>query len=232
LRPLTPLGTKGNFSDASVRKNDENVLIVRGDRRLADMMFTEYMRLWRHFRFRYTAGKYGGGSGNGNGSSNIGESGATTDASTSSADPMALDGSGKRWWPPFFDQSDARCMQRLAFAGTWCPGDAETEEEEEEAEESITVDESAIDARLERAAQAASRKLRVVDFNGTTGMFELTFAYNRALVALAKELPGRVWDGEKKKWQVPKSSSDALKRFMEANGFGATEAATRGLGGN
>jgi phosphatidylserine/phosphatidylglycerophosphate/cardiolipin synthase-like enzyme len=41
-----------NFSDASTRRNDENMLIIRGDTRVADIYLGEFMRLFNHFRLR------------------------------------------------------------------------------------------------------------------------------------------------------------------------------------
>ena len=41
-----------NFSDASTRKNDENMLVIRGDKRIADLYLSEFMRLFNHFQFR------------------------------------------------------------------------------------------------------------------------------------------------------------------------------------
>ena len=41
-----------NFSDASTRRNDENMLIVRGDRRVADVFVTEFMRMYQHHVWR------------------------------------------------------------------------------------------------------------------------------------------------------------------------------------
>lgn len=42
-----------NFSDASTSENDENMLVIRGDTRVADIYLGEFMRLWRHYNFRY-----------------------------------------------------------------------------------------------------------------------------------------------------------------------------------
>jgi len=54
--PLTddPLVVTGsaNFSDASTRSNDENMLIIRGNTRVADIFLGEFMRLFNHFRLR------------------------------------------------------------------------------------------------------------------------------------------------------------------------------------
>ena len=41
-----------NFSTASTLKNDENMLIIRGDTRVSDIYVTEFMRLWSHYYFR------------------------------------------------------------------------------------------------------------------------------------------------------------------------------------
>jgi phosphatidylserine/phosphatidylglycerophosphate/cardiolipin synthase-like enzyme len=49
--PIVVTGS-ANFSDASTRDNDENMLVVRGDQGVADIYLTEYMRLWNHYAFR------------------------------------------------------------------------------------------------------------------------------------------------------------------------------------
>ena len=41
-----------NFSDASTLSNDENMLVIRGDSRVARIYLGEFMRLWQHYRFR------------------------------------------------------------------------------------------------------------------------------------------------------------------------------------
>ena len=41
-----------NFSEASTRRNDENMLVMRGDLRAADVFFTEFIRLHRHHAWR------------------------------------------------------------------------------------------------------------------------------------------------------------------------------------
>ena len=46
------IGGSANFSDASTIKNDENMLLVRGNTRVADIYFGEFMRLFSHFSFR------------------------------------------------------------------------------------------------------------------------------------------------------------------------------------
>ena len=48
----TVITGSANFSLASVENNDENMLVVRGNRRVADLYYVEFMRLFGHFGFR------------------------------------------------------------------------------------------------------------------------------------------------------------------------------------
>ncbi|MCL4179267.1 MAG: hypothetical protein KJ072_16190, partial [Verrucomicrobia bacterium] len=41
-----------NFSKASTDTNDENMLVIKGDTRVADIYLGEFMRLYSHFAFR------------------------------------------------------------------------------------------------------------------------------------------------------------------------------------
>jgi phosphatidylserine/phosphatidylglycerophosphate/cardiolipin synthase-like enzyme len=49
--PIVITGS-ANFSDASTNSNDENMILVRGDQRVADIYFTEFNRLFNHYYFR------------------------------------------------------------------------------------------------------------------------------------------------------------------------------------
>lgn len=49
--PLVIAGS-ANFSKASTVTNDENMIIVRGNKRVADIYLGEFMRLWSHHAFR------------------------------------------------------------------------------------------------------------------------------------------------------------------------------------
>ena len=49
--PVVVTGS-ANFSRASTTDNDENMLIIRHDRRVADIYFTEFNRLFNHYYFR------------------------------------------------------------------------------------------------------------------------------------------------------------------------------------
>lgn len=51
LDPIVATGS-ANFSDDSQKDNDENMLIIRGDQRVADIYFTEFNRLFNHYYFR------------------------------------------------------------------------------------------------------------------------------------------------------------------------------------
>lgn len=49
--PIVVTGS-ANFSKASSDQNDENMILIRGDKRVADIYLGEYMRLWDHYAFR------------------------------------------------------------------------------------------------------------------------------------------------------------------------------------
>jgi phosphatidylserine/phosphatidylglycerophosphate/cardiolipin synthase-like enzyme len=58
--PILVTGS-ANFSKASTNDNDENMVIVRGNRRVADIYFTEFNRLFNHYYFRAVTESTGGG---------------------------------------------------------------------------------------------------------------------------------------------------------------------------
>jgi phosphatidylserine/phosphatidylglycerophosphate/cardiolipin synthase-like enzyme len=60
LDPIVVTGS-ANFSDDSQKENDENMLIIRGDQRVADIYFTEFNRLFNHYYFRSVAEAMSGG---------------------------------------------------------------------------------------------------------------------------------------------------------------------------
>jgi phosphatidylserine/phosphatidylglycerophosphate/cardiolipin synthase-like enzyme len=58
---IDPLGTQpivitgsANFSAASTDSNHENMLVINGDQRVADIYLTEFLRLFAHYAFRET----------------------------------------------------------------------------------------------------------------------------------------------------------------------------------
>ena len=56
IDPLTDNPTvitgSANFSDNSTTMNDENMLVISGDKRVAEIYLTEFMRLFNHFQHR------------------------------------------------------------------------------------------------------------------------------------------------------------------------------------
>lgn len=53
--PIVVTGS-ANWSDESSKRNDENVVVIRGDRRAADVYLTDFMRIFNHYRLRGKAG--------------------------------------------------------------------------------------------------------------------------------------------------------------------------------
>ncbi len=49
--PIVVTGS-ANFSTASINDNDENMVVIRGNQRVADIYFTEFNRLFSHYYFR------------------------------------------------------------------------------------------------------------------------------------------------------------------------------------
>ncbi|QSQ13730.1 phospholipase D-like domain-containing protein [Myxococcus landrumensis] len=93
----TVITGSANFSDASTSGNDENMLIIRGDRRVADIYAGEFMRLWRHHRFRFIVNKIAEKTGEVMG-------------------PRYLDETSK-WTVPFFKKNHPKFRLRAALTG-------------------------------------------------------------------------------------------------------------------
>jgi phosphatidylserine/phosphatidylglycerophosphate/cardiolipin synthase-like enzyme len=53
--PVVVTGS-ANFSESSTDTNDENMLVIRGNRRVADIYFGEFFRLHSHYAFRQAVG--------------------------------------------------------------------------------------------------------------------------------------------------------------------------------
>jgi hypothetical protein len=56
-KPVTLMGS-ANWSEPSVSDNDENMVVIRGDKRVADIYFGEFMRIFAHHRFRESVARY------------------------------------------------------------------------------------------------------------------------------------------------------------------------------
>lgn len=92
----TVITGSANFSGASVDTNDENMLVIRHDTRVADIYFTEYMRLFAHYGFR--------------------EAVAIAVANHETFQPKHLKTSTAEWLPPYFDADDDRDRRRRYFS--------------------------------------------------------------------------------------------------------------------
>ena len=56
-KPMTLTGS-ANWSEASVNTNDENMVVIRADKRVADIYFGEFMRIFAHHRFRESIARH------------------------------------------------------------------------------------------------------------------------------------------------------------------------------
>lgn len=87
--PLVITGS-ANFSKNSTELNDENMLIIRGDTRVADIYLGEFMRLFNHFRSR-----------------NLANQESRTGVAPPEHDP---------WTAPYYDSESQEFQERMLFA--------------------------------------------------------------------------------------------------------------------
>ncbi len=110
--PLVCSGS-ANFSSNSLLQNDENMLLIRGNTRVADIYMTEFDRIFRHFYFRNIANQLAGSE--------------TSDHAVS----IFLDETD-RWSESYFKPGTLKCNRRLMFfekpAGTWFTNAVDTDE--------------------------------------------------------------------------------------------------------
>jgi phosphatidylserine/phosphatidylglycerophosphate/cardiolipin synthase-like enzyme len=91
--PLVISGS-ANFSRASIATNDENMLLIRGDTRVADIYLGEFMRLYSHHAFREAV------------------------ARKKSTTPWRFLDPTDKWTHDYYvDNASARQVRRLFFAG-------------------------------------------------------------------------------------------------------------------
>ena len=100
-RPVTLAGS-ANFSLPSVADNDENMLLVRGDTRVADIYFGEYMRVFAHHRFRESVKRH------------IEEFGT---AARDTWKPQDLFEDWREWVPAHFRRGSEKDIKRRYFVG-------------------------------------------------------------------------------------------------------------------
>lgn len=95
--PLVVTGS-ANFSQPSQRKNDENMIVIRGDTRVADIYFGEFMRIFDHHYARYVAKRL-------------------TDAGRQDPDAGYLKPDPADWQRGDFDPKSYKYKRRKYFAG-------------------------------------------------------------------------------------------------------------------
>jgi hypothetical protein len=94
--PIVATGT-ANFSGPSQYNNDENMLVIRGNTRVADIYFGEFMRIFDHLYSRYIVGKM-------------------TKAGTNDPDAGFLKEDAKEWVPQHF-KDGRKDLRRRYFMG-------------------------------------------------------------------------------------------------------------------
>ncbi len=87
-----------NFSAASTKMNDENMLVIRGNKRVADIYFGEFMRLFSHHYFRDFIRKQQG------------------DSSVTTAKTLYLEPSDK-WVNRYYKAHSVKSKERMLFSG-------------------------------------------------------------------------------------------------------------------
>lgn len=100
-KPITLSGS-ANWSTASVTDNDENLLVIRGDKRVADIYFGEFMRLFAHHRFRESVKRH------------LEQGGSTT---AESWRPKDLFDDWTKWVPDHYQSGSEHFITRRYFAG-------------------------------------------------------------------------------------------------------------------
>jgi len=101
-KPITLTGS-ANFSEASVNINDENMVLIRGNKRVADIYFGEFMRIFAHHRFRESINRH------------IKKFGL---AALSTWKPQDLFDDWKKWVPTHFKNGSEHDIKRRYFIGS------------------------------------------------------------------------------------------------------------------
>jgi phosphatidylserine/phosphatidylglycerophosphate/cardiolipin synthase-like enzyme len=91
-----------NWSEASVNVNDENMVVIRGDKRVADIYFGEFMRIFAHHRFRESVARH------------IEEFGS---AAFNTWKPQDLFEDWRKWVPMHFRAGSEHDIKRRYFSG-------------------------------------------------------------------------------------------------------------------
>jgi len=97
--PTTVTGS-ANWSEPSMNANDENMLVIRGNTRVADIYLTEFMRIFSHHRFRESLAIH-----------------LENHGSLAGWRPRDLDETDA-WVAPHYDANQERLFRREYFSGT------------------------------------------------------------------------------------------------------------------
>jgi phosphatidylserine/phosphatidylglycerophosphate/cardiolipin synthase-like enzyme len=100
-KPVTLTGS-ANWSLPSVNDNDEHLVVIRGDRRVSDIYFGEFMRIFAHHRFRESVARH------------IAKFGS---AAFNTWKPQDLFEDSTRWVPGHFRAGSEQDIKRRYFAG-------------------------------------------------------------------------------------------------------------------
>jgi len=85
-----------NFSDNSIAGNDENSLVIRGDKAVTDLYFTEFVRIFNHYYARYTALKMSA-------------------ETPGQENPIHLKTDYKKWVPAFYNPNGLKFKRKQMF---------------------------------------------------------------------------------------------------------------------
>lgn len=91
--PIVIIGS-ANFSDNSISNNDENTLIIKGNKDLADMYLTEFVRVFNHYYVRQIAKKM---------------------TQTNNRNPLYLYTNSKDWVPAFYKATTLKGKRKKLY---------------------------------------------------------------------------------------------------------------------
>ncbi len=216
--PVVVFGS-GNFSEASVNKNDENQILVRGDTELADQVLVHLFRVFFHFRWRKQLEK------------ELPEenflkkkrsphwcrshfvAGSEKERQKNLMCPIGADGAKK--------EHESLVLDLAAHVGkaskmAQAPKAAKSPSESG----SVASSPGSAATKLTGVAKATSspakpKQSRIVKRN-EDGKFEVTFAFDAAVVeAIKRAIPGseRSYNGASHVWTVNATSEEALLTF-------------------
>ncbi|MEP6514478.1 MAG: phospholipase D-like domain-containing protein [Parafilimonas sp.] len=100
--PIVVTGS-ANFSDNSIAGNDENSLVIRGDKDVADLYFTEFVRIFNHYFVRQTAMKL-------------------ADEHSDQKNPIHLKTDYRDWVPAFYNENALKYKRKMMFSNMIVPG--------------------------------------------------------------------------------------------------------------